>query len=109
MLTTCKATGKSTVVLCHSDVQEGSGGEGQGCSISRNSGAAVDGGKLESAGAAHDLPAAESPVSAVGPAFPPAGGEAGPEIVCRAFVSTAVAGPFWLALPWRRGLFPREK
>ena len=91
-----------------SDVQEGRG-EVQGGTISRSSGAAVDGGELESAGAAHDLPAAESPVSAVGPAFPPAGGEAGPEIVCRAFVSTAVAGPFWLALPWRRGLFPREK
>ena len=106
MLTTCKATGKSTVVLCHSDVQEGSGGEGQGCSISRNSGAAVDGGELESAGAAHDLPAAESPVSAVGPALSPAGGGAGSEIVRRTFVPAAPAGPFWLALPWRRKRLP---
>ena len=74
--------------------------------LSRSSGAAVDGGKLESAGAAYDLPAAESPVSDVGPALPPAGGGAGLEIVRRVFVPAAVAGPIWLALPWRRGRFP---
>ena len=57
-------------------------------------------------GAAHDLPAAESPVSAVGPALSPAGGGAGSEIVRRTFVPAAPAGPFWLALPWRRKRLP---
>ena len=91
------------------DLMYGRAGERARGAISRSSGAAVDGGELESAGAAHDLPAAESPVSAVGLALPPAGGGAGPEIVRRAFVPAASAGPFWLALPWRRGRFPREK
>ena len=77
--------------------------------LSRGSGVAVDGGELESAGAAHDLLAAESQVSAVGPALPPAGGGADSEIVRRTFVSAAPAGPFWLALSWRRGRLPREK
>ena len=54
----------------------------------------------------HDLFAAENPVSAVGPALPPAGGGADPEIVRRAFVPAASAGHFWLALPWRRGRLP---
>ena len=74
--------------------------------LSRSSGVAVDGGKLESAGAAHDLFAAESQVSAVGPALPPAEGGAGSEIVRRTFVPAAPAGPFWLALPWRRKRLP---
>ena len=81
-----------------SDVQEGRG-EGRG-------GAFPMAENWNLVGAAHDLPAAESPVSAVAPALPPAGSGAGPEIVCRAFVFGAYAGPFWLALPWWRGRFP---
>ena len=77
------------VILRRSDVREGRE-EGQGCgSYGRD---------LESAGAAHDFPAAESPVSAVGPALPPAEGGAGPEIVRRTFLLPLLALFGWLCL-----------
>ena len=102
-------------ILWRFGVREGRG-EVQGGTISRSSGVAVDGGELESAGAAHDLPAAESQVSAVGPAFPPAGGGAGPETVRRAFVPAAPAGPFLAGsalaektLPMRKNKLPADR